>query len=204
MAEPSALLSYLFVMSITPGPNNLMLTASGVNFGVRRSLPHMLGICFGNALQLLSAAALMASIAAWIGELRWMMAALGCTYLLWLAYKIGQAGAPERRELARPMGFWGAALFQAVNPKAWVMVLNTAILFMPREGQTMAALGLAIVSAGVALPCVAAWAWGGERLRTLLQHPAALRAFNLTMAATLAATAIWLLVDEYHIRFGAA
>lgn len=203
MAEPSTLLSYLFVMSITPGPNNLMLTASGVNFGVRRSLPHMLGICFGNAMQVLLAAALLATISAWIGELRWAMAIVGCSYLLWLAYKIGQAGAPERRELAQPLNFWGAALFQTVNPKAWVMVINTAILFMPRDGRFTAAIGIAAVSAAVALPCVAVWAWGGERLRLLLQRPAALHAFNLTMALLLAATAAWLLVDEYHIRFAA-
>ena len=201
MAEQSTLLSYLLVMSITPGPNNLMLTASGVNFGVRRSLPHMLGICFGNAVQVLLAAALLATISAWIGELRWAMALVGCSYLLWLAHKIGQAGAPERRELAQPLNFWGAALFQAVNPKAWVMVINTAILFMPRDGQFAAAAGIAAVSAAVALPCVAVWAWGGERLRTLLQRPAALYTFNLAMALLLGATAVWLLVDEYHIRF---
>ncbi len=87
-------------------------------------------------------------------------------------------------------------MFQAINPKAWVMVLNTAVLFMPKGGGWIPAGGLALAGVLVGLPSVAIWAFGGERLRLLLQRPWALRTFNVTMSALLAATALWLLVDE--------
>ncbi len=88
------LFSYLFVMAVTPGPNNIMLAVSGVNFGFRRSLPHIFGICFGNALQVLLCASLLLAAEGWIdGGRRWL-AVSGCVYLLWLASKIGRAGAP--------------------------------------------------------------------------------------------------------------
>jgi threonine/homoserine/homoserine lactone efflux protein len=94
------------------------------------------------------------------------------------------------------MSFFGATAFQCVNPKVWVMVLNTALLFMPREGKLPAAFGLAFAGAVVGLPCIAIWAWSGEKLRYWLQKKWALNAFNLCMAMLLAATALWLLMDE--------
>ena len=196
MLEALALASYMGVMSITPGPNNIMLTASGVNFGFRRTLPHMLGIAFGCSLQLLLCAALFAQVSGWLGELRPALAVAGCAYLLWLSLKLARAGAPGRRETARPMGFVAAALFQWVNPKAWIMVLNACVLFLPQGGQLPAAAAMALLALMVNLPCIAVWAWGGERLRHWLQQDWALRLFNLSMAGLLAATALWLLVEE--------
>lgn len=196
MFEALALASYMGVMSITPGPNNIMLTASGVNFGFRRTLPHMLGITFGCALQLLLCAALFAQVADLLGEVRPLLAVAGCAYLLWLSLKLARAGAPGRREVARPMGFVAAALFQWINPKAWIMVLNACVLFLPQGGQLSAAAAMALLALVVNLPCIAVWAWGGERLRHWLQQDRALRLFNAAMASLLAATALWLLVEE--------
>lgn len=196
MIEALALVSYMGVMSITPGPNNIMLTTSGVNFGFRRTLPHMLGIAFGCALQLLLCAALFATVSEWLGEVRPLLAAAGCSYLLWLSLKLARASAPGRRETARPMGFVAAALFQWINPKAWIMVLNACVLFMPSEGHLPSAVTMALMTLMVNLPCIAVWAWGGERLRHWLQQDWALRLFNLSMAGLLAATALWLLVEE--------
>ena len=97
MLEAVALASYMGVMSITRGPNNIMLTASGVNFGFRRSLPHMLGITVGCAVQLLLCAALYGAIAERLGEVRTWLAVIGCGYLFWLSAQMARAGAPESR-----------------------------------------------------------------------------------------------------------
>lgn len=199
MFEALALASYMGVMSITPGPNNIMLTASGVNFGFRRTLPHMLGIGFGCALQLLLCAALFTQISAFFGEVRPLLAVAGCAYLLWLSLQLARASAPGRRESAQPMGFVAAALFQWVNPKAWIMVLNACVLFLPQGGQLSAAATMALLCLLVNLPCIAVWAWGGEHLRHWLQQDWALRLFNASMAGLLTATALWLLVEELSL-----
>lgn len=199
MLEAVALASYMGVMSITPGPNNIMLTASGVNFGFRRSLPHMLGISVGCAVQLLLCAALYGAIAERLGEVRPWLAVIGCGYLFWLSVQLARAGAPERREAAQPMSFVAAALFQWVNPKAWVMVLNACVLFLPRDSHASTLAAMALLSMSVNLPCIAVWAWGGDQLRHWLQQAWALRLFNLAMAVLLAGTAVWMLVTELGI-----
>ncbi|MGC0154309.1 LysE family translocator [Chromobacterium vaccinii] len=192
-----ALLSYIALMSITPGPNNLMLASSGVNFGFRRTVPHMLGISLGCALQVFIVGMLLAQMLGWLSSWRPPLAVAGCVYLLWLSWQIARAGRPEAREQARPLSFVGAALFQWLNPKAWVMVLNASILFMPAGGGPLvAALLLALAFAVVNLPCISVWAWGGEKLRRWLAAPRALLAYNLTMGALMAVTALWLLCDE--------
>ncbi|NMF98751.1 LysE family translocator [Aromatoleum toluolicum] len=190
------LMTYVVTMSVTPGPNNLMLAASGVNFGFRRTLPHMLGVSIGHGVQVVLVASLLAWIMVWLEALRVPLVIAGCAYLLWLAWRQARAGEPASRGQARPLGFFGAALFQWVNPKAWMMVLNVAILFLPRGSGWQAAAELAWWCAVVNLPCIALWALAGDRMGVFLQSPVALRAFNWAMAALLGATAAWILIDE--------
>lgn len=190
------LLTYVATMSVTPGPNNLMLAASGVNFGFRRTVPHMLGISIGHGIQVAIVAGLLAWVMAWLDDMRLGLVLAGCAYLLWLAWRQAQAGQPGGGKSAQPLGFVGAALFQWVNPKAWMMVLNAAILFLPRGGGWGAALSLALVCTLVNFPCIALWAVVGDRLRFRLRDPRALRVFNYAMALLLAATAVWILADE--------
>lgn len=190
------LMTYVATMSVTPGPNNLMLAASGVNFGLRRTLPHLLGISIGNGVQVLLVGVALAWVMTWLELLRLPLVALGCGYLLWLAARQARAGRPGGAGRARPLGFVGAALFQWVNPKAWMMVLNVAILFLPRDAGLAGAAGLALLCMLVNLPCVAVWAVAGARLREWLQGPRALMVFNYTMAALLGATALWIAVEE--------
>ena len=190
------LLTYVATMSVTPGPNNLMLAASGVNFGFRRTVPHMLGISIGHGIQVAIVAGLLAWVMAWLDDMRLGLVLAGCAYLLWLAWRQAQAGQPGGGKSAQPLGFIGAALFQLVNPKAWMMVLNAAILFLPRGGGWGAALSLALVCTLVNFPCIALWAVVGDRLRFRLRDPRALRVFNYAMALLLAATAVWILADE--------
>ena len=190
------LLTYMATMSVTPGPNNLMLAASGVNFGFRRTLPHMLGISIGVGIQIVLVAGLLAWVMTWLDALRLPLVFIGCGYLLWLAWRQARAGQPGSSEKNQPLGFIGAVLFQWVNPKAWMMVLNAAILFLPRGGGWGAALSLAVVCTLVNFPCIALWAVVGDRLRFRLRDPRALRVFNYARALLLAATAVWIVADE--------
>jgi threonine/homoserine/homoserine lactone efflux protein len=198
------LLTYMATMSVTPGPNNLMLAASGVNFGFRRTLPHLLGISVGVGIQLVLVAGVLAWVMAWLDGLRFQLLLAGCLYLLWLAWRQTRAGRPGHGQTARPLGFFAAALFQWVNPKAWMMVLNAAILFLPRGGGWGAALVMALMCTLVNLPCIAVWAIAGDRLRSRLHDQRALSLFNHAMALLLAATALWILVDELIPRQPAA
>ena len=190
------LLTYMATMPVTPGPNNLMLAASGVNFGFRRTLPHMLGISIGVGIQIVLVAGLLAWVMTWLDALRLPLVFVGCAYLLWLARREAGAGQPGNSEKRQPLGFFGAALFQWVNPKAWMMVLNAAILFLP-HGNWTAVLWMAVMSVFVNLPCIAVWAFAGDKLRFKLRDPLALRVFNYTMATLLAATALWIMADEF-------
>jgi threonine/homoserine/homoserine lactone efflux protein len=189
------LLTYVATMSVTPGPNNLMLAASGVNFGFRRTVPHMLGVSIGHGFQVCIVAGLLAWMLAWLEALRQVLVGAGCGYLLWLAWRQARAGEPGQGQRTQPLGFVGAALFQWVNPKAWMMGVNTAILFLPSGSGWWTAASLALVCIAVNLPCVAVWAVAGDCLRHRLHDPLALRAFNLSMAALLAGTALWILVE---------
>jgi Putative threonine efflux protein len=186
-----ALLFYAFVSSITPGPNNLMLLASGVNFGFRRTLPHMLGIGAGFTLMVaLTGWGLAGLFAAW-PPLHTLLTLASVAYLLWLAWKIAHAAPPSAREAAgRPLTFWQAAGFQWVNPKAWSMALTACTLYLPPGGSGSAVLAVALVFGAVNLPCVSSWAALGTGLRGWLADPVRLRAFNWTMAGLLIAT-LW-------------
>jgi threonine/homoserine/homoserine lactone efflux protein len=192
-----ALLSYVSLMSVTPGPNNLMLAASGGNFGFRRSIPHLLGISIGHGIQVFIVGMLLAWVMASLNTARPILGVIGCAYLLWLSWKIWKAASPEGKEAAKPMRFLAAALFQWVNPKAWVMVLNTVILFLPvGQNNLIAVISLAILCAVINLPCICIWAWLGDALRQHLLVPARLKLFNGVMAVMMAITALFLLQGE--------
>ena len=186
-----ALMLYAFVSSITPGPNNLMLLASGVNFGFRRTIPHMLGIGAGfTVMTLLVGLGLAGLFTAW-PPARTLLAVVSVAYLLWLAWKIAHAAPPAANAPAtgRPLSFLQAAAFQWVNPKAWTMALTACTLYAPgADGSSV--LVVALVFGAVNLPCVSSWAGLGSALRGWLADPARLRLFNRTMAALLVAT-LW-------------
>lgn len=186
----TALAVFAFVTSITPGPNNLMLLASGVNFGFRRSVPHMLGIGIGfTAMVALVGLGLAGIFSAW-PPARQILQAVSALYMLWLAWKIARAAPPDSGgPQGRPITFLQAAAFQWVNPKAWTMALGAVSLYAP--GQEVAAvLWVAAVFGLVNLPSVSCWTLLGLTLRRALQNPARLRAFNWTMAALLVAS-LW-------------
>lgn len=183
-----ALLAFALVSSITPGPNNLMLMASGASFGLRRTLPHLLGISLGFLLMiLLVGAGLIGLFDLWPASHR-VLKAVSIAYLLWLAVKIVRAGDPGQREAgARPMTFTQAALFQWVNPKAWTMALTAVTVYAP-ERELATVVSIAFAFSLVNLPSCGLWAVLGEGVGRWLGTPARRRAFNWMMAALLVAS----------------
>lgn len=185
-----ALVGFAFATSVTPGPNNMMLLASGVNFGFRRTIPHMLGISLGHAFMVFMVGIGLAQIFD-----RWPVLGLGLklasvAYMLWLAIKIARAAPPtEGAVTGTPLTFWQAAAFQWVNPKAWAMAL-TAVTVYAGGGGWLAMLTVAIVFAAVNLPSVSLWAWAGQQLRRWLTTNRRLQVFNITMAVLLVAS-LW-------------
>ena len=185
-----ALAAFAFASSVTPGPNNLMLMASGANFGLARTVPHLLGVALGFTVMIVGVGAgLMRLFDAWPASYQ-ILRAVSLAYLAWLAWRLATAARPEGPGArARPMTFLEAAAFQWVNPKAWAMALTAIALYAP--SRSLAAIVLvALVFGAINLPSVSAWAAAGRALRRLLDRPARLRAFNWTMAALLLASTV--------------
>ncbi len=191
---PAAL--YMIAMTLTPGPNNLMLTASGANYGYWRTLPHILGILAGCFV-------LFSAIALGLGLLferfplfQTLLKVTGSAYLLYLAWKIASAPPPDLRLRGegRPLSFWQAAAFQFANPKAWVMGLALMAGFLPEQGNDWAnALLLAGFAELIALPCISLWAGFGMAVGHYLKSARAWRIFNGLMGAMTAACVIFIL-----------
>ncbi|OZI20384.1 hypothetical protein CAL26_23035 [Bordetella genomosp. 9] len=181
---PVALFS--LVSSITPGPNNIMLASSGLNFGFRRTLPHMFGVNIGFTLMILLVGAGLGAVFHSSPLLYTVLKYGGAAYLLYLAWKIATAGEiREGDRRARPFTFLQAAAFQWINPKAWVMVVGLAATYIPEAGFFMNLVVATIVCGIVNLPAIGVWVTFGTALRRVLHKPGAVRAFNLGMAVLL-------------------
>ena len=187
----AALVGFAFVSSVTPGPNNMMLLASGVNFGFRRTVPHMLGIGFGFASLLLGVGFGLGTLLTAFPPLHFALKFAGGAYLLYLAWRIATSRTlAEAGSASRPMSFVEAAAFQWVNPKAWVMAVTAMAIYTSPEAPVLSVLLVATAFALVNLPSVSVWAGFGTALRGWLSDPGRLRWFNLAMGLLLAAT-LW-------------
>ena len=180
-----ALMGFALVTSVTPGPNNLMLMASGANFGFRRTVPHMFGISIGHMIMvMLVGVGLIQLFETW-PILHTVMKVLCVGYLLYLAWKIANAAPPKEGEAGgTPMTFVQAALFQWVNPKAWFMALTAISVYAPDQTLTAIAL-VAGVFAVTNFPSICIWTLIGQSIRRFLTSASRLRAFNWTMATLL-------------------
>lgn len=187
-----ALLAYAFVSSVTPGPNNLMLLASGVNFGFRRTIPHIIGISAGFMTLLLVIGFGLGALLSAFPAFHLALKIAGGAYLLYLAWRIamtrsfGKGG--ESKE--RPMTFLEAAAFQGVNPKAWVMAGTAMALYVDSASAFWSVVGVCAVFTIVNLPSVSLWAAFGVSLRGFLSDARRLKFFNVGMGLLLAAT-LW-------------
>jgi threonine/homoserine/homoserine lactone efflux protein len=191
MVDPLPFIIYTFVMSITPGPNNVMLTASGASFGFRRTLPHILGIVCGFVVQLLAVCAGLAALFARWPALQTALGWVGAAYLVYLGWRMLGRSDAQAQAGGRPVTFMQAAMFQFLNPKAWVMTVTAATLFLPRDvGFLTAGLYMAVVTEGIGVPCMMVWALFGSSLKSFISGPRGRRAFNVAMALALGVTAV--------------
>lgn len=194
MVDPVPFATFAFVMAITPGPNNIMLTASGATFGFRRTLPHMLGICVGCALQLTAVCAGLGALFQLWPQTQMVLRWVGAIYLLYLGWKLLRSQVGEGRGNARPISALQALLFQFANPKGWIMTITAAGVFLPRElGPWLGAAYLVGTMVLIMLPSITVWALFGTSLRTWLRRPQAQLAFNLVMAVALGVTAVMMI-----------
>ncbi|TWI52795.1 threonine/homoserine/homoserine lactone efflux protein [Pseudomonas duriflava] len=183
----AAFIMFAFVSSVTPGPNNMMLLASGVNYGFRRTLPHMLGISLGHMLMVILMGLGLGQLFTLYPVLHTGLKLLAALYLSYLAWKIATAVPPTPTEPAcsKPFGFFQAAAFQWVNPKAWVMAIGAITTYLPTQDFYSNLILIALLFALINIPSVSAWTLFGMALRSLLGTPTRLRIFNWTMAALL-------------------
>jgi threonine/homoserine/homoserine lactone efflux protein len=191
-----AFVVFAAVMFFTPGPNNIMVLSSGLTYGFRRTMPHILGITFGFAFMVGAVGLGFGTIFLAFPILQTILKYAGAAYLIYLAAVIAMSGPPKPGEAGRkPMTFWGAALFQWINVKGWVMVIGTitayaAIAAFPWNIaiQTVLSLAMGIVSTSI-------WTLFGSALRPVLTSPTAVRAFNIVMAILLLASLIPVLME---------
>lgn len=195
----AAAVTFFFVSTITPGPNNLMLMASGANFGFRRTLPHMLGVAIGFTLMvLLIGLGLMQLFIAFPLSyliLKWLSVA----YLLFLAWKIATTSSlgndPDDEAKGKPFTFLQAALFQWVNPKAWAIALVAINIYAPPSHPLAGVFLVAFLSIMACLPSATTWTLLGTQLRRLLTSPLKLRIFNVVAAFLLICSLYPILID---------
>ena len=187
---------FALVSLITPGPNNTMILTSGVNFGLRRTLPHLLGICIGFGLMQMLVGLGLHSLLGQYPVVLELLRYVGAAYMRWLAWKLARSRTAPGEAIgrARPLGFWGAAAFQWVNPKAWVMCMTAMSAYLPVDATAPQVLLLGSLFTLLGIPCVGSWAAFGSSMRQFLQDPLKLRIFNNAMALLLLASLVPMLM----------
>lgn len=182
-----AIALFAFSSGITPGPNNIMLMSSGLNFGIKPSLPHLAGICIGFPAMVLAIGLGLSTLFQSYPILHVAIKYIGITYLLYLAWLIANSSSKmEGKHTSRPLSFIQAAAFQWVNPKGWIRAVGAVATFttleQPLTGQV---LTIASVFLSVAFPCAIVWLGFGVALKRLLKNQRQQKAFNITMALLL-------------------
>lgn len=185
----TALFAFAFVSSITPGPNNLMLMASGANFGFNRTLPHMLGVGIGFTLMIVLVGLGLMQLFDRYPTSYQVLKVISVVYLIYLAYKIANTHSDlrERNNSSKPLTFFQAAAFQWVNPKAWTMALSSISIYSP-DKTVLSVLLIASVFAAVSVVSTSSWVLVGKKITVFLNTANRLKIFNMTMAILLLAT----------------
>ena len=192
MSQPLLIAFVIFalVMYLTPGPNNVMLLSSGLTYGFRRTLPHIAGITFGMAFMIATVGLGLGTIFIAYPLLQTILKYAGAAYLIYLAIVIAMSGmAPSAQDNRRgPMTFWGAAVFQWVNVKGWVMVIGTITAYAAIAGFPWNIVLQTAICLVVGAVATVVWALFGSALRPVLKSQGAVRAFNIVMAVLLLAS----------------
>ena len=185
------LVGFAFVSSVTPGPNNVLLWASGATFGFRRTVPHVLGTAVGLGSMALASAAGIAALVAAVPALGVVMRVVGSAYLVFLAWQIARSGSLRAGSAARPMSLLEGTAFQWVNPKAWIFALGAVTTFRPPAMD--AAIGTLLIAAVmmvVIVPSAGLWAGFGNALGSLLERDRTRRIVSVVLAALVIATIV--------------
>lgn len=198
-----AVLFFAFSTTITPGPNNVMIMSSGMNYGVKASVPHWLGICLGFPLMVLLVGLGFGVVFERYPHLHQLIKVLGVAYLIWLAWQIASA-QPKSIEQgkSKPFSFIQAALFQWINGKAWVMASSAVAAFTVVGGVywiDVSVITLAFLL--MAFPCVGLWLVFGAALRTLLTKAIFQRIFNISMGIILLLSIVPVVVEVWQYYF---
>ncbi|MGD2061224.1 MAG: LysE family translocator [Acidimicrobiia bacterium] len=193
MSGVLALATFSLVSAVTPGPNNVMLWAPGVQFGFRRTIPHVVGISLGVGSMALLVATGLGVLITPMPAIEVELKVVGSAYLLYLAYQIAGGGAAAEREVAQPLTPLQAITFQYVNPKAWVFVVAAVTTFRP-DGMSVPAgtVAMALVMMLVVVPCAALWAGAGTVLGRFLADQERSRGFRVVLGLLLAATVVYI------------
>ena len=199
-----ALSVFAAVSSGTPGPNNLMILTSGVNFGMKRSIPHLMGITLGFCFMIFCVGMGLQTMFTVLPQLETILRYGGAAYLLWLAWKIANSGpiaSGDGKSGTKPMGFWAATAFQWVNPKAWFMAISAITTYASTAGgesKLVQVLLVVLVFGIINLPLVACWGWFGSAMRRFLQDAKNLKMFNMTMAVLLVVSLYPIVLPMFH------
>lgn len=198
----AALVVFALASSISPGPNNALLLASGLNFGFRRSLPHIMG----SVITLAAMTVLIGlGLAQFIERAPAALTAIkagGAAYILWLAYKLASTGSSAVETAggrSQPLSFLAAATLQSINPKGWVMSTSAIATFARPDALTASIVLIALILGAVSLPSLSVWALCGVTLRRVLSEPRIVRRFNIVMAVLVVAS-LWPLVHDFGRR----
>jgi threonine/homoserine/homoserine lactone efflux protein len=196
MKDLLPILLFCFSSSLTPGPNNFMIMNSGLRFGVRKSLPHYLGICFGFAGMALIVALGLGAIFLKYMLLQQILKIVGAVYMLYLAWKIvfSQANA-KIKNAGKPISFIQAVLFQWINPKAWLMTVGAIAIFSVSNHYLTNAIFISVLFLIFCLPCVGVWMMFGASLQKILKNATQQRYFNIAMAICLVASIAMIFFD---------
>jgi threonine/homoserine/homoserine lactone efflux protein len=192
-----AFVVFAAVMYFTPGPNNVMLLSSGLTYGFRRTLPHITGIVIGMAFMIAAVGVGLGTIFIAYPVLQTILKYAGAAYLIYLAVMIAMSGPakPGQDNARGPMTFWGAAMFQWINVKGWVMVIGTITAYAAIAVFPWNIVIQTVIVLVVGVPATVAWALFGSALRPVLASPTAVRAFNIVMAILLLASLIPVLME---------
>ena len=184
----TALIAFAFVTSITPGPNNLMLMASSINFGFSRTLPHMMGVAIGFTFMIGMIGIGLKEVFDAFPMSYTILKIISVIFLSYLAWKIANAAPLQKNsnhENSKPLNFIQAAAFQWINPKAWIMAISAIGTYTPNEQTIYSILAVAIIFGAINLPSVSIWVGMGTQLQRILNNTLRLKIFNITAALLL-------------------
>jgi threonine/homoserine/homoserine lactone efflux protein len=184
-----AFVLFAAVMFFTPGPNNIMVMSSGLTYGFRRTLPHILGVTIGFAFMVGAVGLGFGTVFIAFPVLQTILKYVGAAYLIYLAVVIAMAGPPEPGEASRgPMTFWGAAMFQWVNVKGWVAIIGTITAYAAIASFPLNILLQVLIFLAMGTASITTWTLFGSALRPVLTSERAVRVFNIAMALLLLAS----------------